>query len=63
MKNKGYAKFWGATKVHYWRCANSVFKQFGGKHGRDWKRSECATANKHENSIPNTHQMTNSIRN
>ena len=55
MKNKGYAKFWGATKVHYWRCANSVFKQFGGKHGRDWKRSECATANKHENSIPNTH--------
>ena len=33
MNNKGYAKFWGATKVHYWRCANSVFKQFGGKHG------------------------------
>ena len=20
MKNKGYAKFWGANKVHYGRC-------------------------------------------
>ena len=22
MKNKGYAKFWGANKVHYGRCAS-----------------------------------------
>ena len=24
MKNKGYAKFWGANKVHYGRCASGV---------------------------------------
>ena len=22
LKNKGYAKFWGANKVHYGRCAS-----------------------------------------
>ena len=22
MKNKGYAKFWGASKVHYGKCTN-----------------------------------------
>ena len=26
MKNKGYAKFWGASKVHYGRCASGVLK-------------------------------------
>ena len=24
MKNKGYAKFWGANKVHLGRCASGV---------------------------------------
>ena len=24
MKNKGYAKFWGANKVHYGKCASGV---------------------------------------
>ena len=30
MKNKGCAKFWGANKVHYGRCASGEF----GKAGR-----------------------------
>jgi len=25
MKNKGYAKFWGANKVYYGRCASGVW--------------------------------------
>ena len=25
MKNKGYAKFWGAKKVHYGRCTSGVY--------------------------------------
>ena len=25
MKNKGYARFWGANKVHYGRCAGGVY--------------------------------------
>ena len=28
MKNKGYAKCWGANKVYYERCANGEFKNF-----------------------------------
>ena len=27
MKNKGYAKFCGANKVHYGRCASGVLPQ------------------------------------
>ena len=25
MKNKGYAKFWWANKVHYGKCASGVY--------------------------------------
>ena len=28
MKNKGYAKFGGATKVHYGRCLSGVYALF-----------------------------------
>ena len=28
MKNKGYAKFWGANKVRYERCESGVFQKF-----------------------------------
>ena len=28
MKNKGYAKFWAANKVHYGRCASGVLRSF-----------------------------------
>ena len=25
MKNKGYAKFWGANDLHYGRCASGAY--------------------------------------
>ena len=24
MKNRGYAKFWGANKVHYGKCGSGI---------------------------------------
>ena len=30
-KNTGYAKFWGANKVYYWRCANAEWINDGEK--------------------------------
>ena len=39
MKNKGYAKFWGANEVHYGRCAS-------GEYGVKPKQSKTFVAKK-----------------